>query len=244
LPHLTSTPFPCHAPPHTPKGVVVWQLHCLTCHTFAEPQLWQVWQTQRTPCCGREHTPQARCAGRAALGLASSRHTLAQDHKRVLLTKRRCRLNEARHSAQSKAPPTSDPALVFISSTICLVRLITVTTCISGFALVSAQAGERWPQNVCNEISSMESDTKAFWPDPGHRALVRSNLLVLLKYHCGVDTRAKEQFDDAALAAWDKRNDSNARAAVPPPPSWSQGPTNCIIRNLGGDGQRSTMSCQ
>jgi hypothetical protein len=44
LPHLTSTVETCHATPHTPKRVVVWQLQCPTCPTFAEPQVWQVWQ--------------------------------------------------------------------------------------------------------------------------------------------------------------------------------------------------------
>jgi hypothetical protein len=57
LPHLTSTPFPCHAPPHTPKGVVVWQLHCLTCHTLAEPQVWQVWQNPKLACGRPEFGP-------------------------------------------------------------------------------------------------------------------------------------------------------------------------------------------
>ena len=45
LPYLTSPREFCRAPPHTPKGVVVWQLECLTCRTFAKPQVWQVWQT-------------------------------------------------------------------------------------------------------------------------------------------------------------------------------------------------------
>jgi hypothetical protein len=43
LPHLTSSPKSCHATPHTPRGVVVWQLQCPTCRTLAKPQVWQVW---------------------------------------------------------------------------------------------------------------------------------------------------------------------------------------------------------
>ncbi len=35
LPRPTPTPL---------KGVVVWQLQCRTCRTFAKPQVWQVWQ--------------------------------------------------------------------------------------------------------------------------------------------------------------------------------------------------------
>jgi hypothetical protein len=46
LPHLTLSPPACHAPPHTPRGVVVWQWKCRTCRTLAEPQVWQVWQIQ------------------------------------------------------------------------------------------------------------------------------------------------------------------------------------------------------
>jgi hypothetical protein len=196
----------------------------------------------------------------------------------------------------------SDPAaLAIISSTIFFVRLIIVTTWISGFAVVSAGAGDRWPgtrlpdtrgssqppasefdpdaflaqvqkdenqgrwpRSVCNEISFMESETEEFVQfDPAYRALMRAKLIPLLKYHCGVDTRAKERIDDAAIDAWVKKDDSNARrrAAVPRPPSWDEttpaprkaapvekaepthGPMNCTIRNLGGDGQLSTMSC-
>jgi hypothetical protein len=138
----------------------------------------------------------------------------------------------------------SDPALAFISSTIFLVRLIIVTTCISGFAVISAQAGERWPQNVCNEISSMERETEEIKLRPEHRAFMRANVILLLKFHCGVDTRAKERIDQAAIDAWVKKDDRPApRRTVPVEADKPHGPMNCTIRNLGGDGQLSTMSC-
>jgi hypothetical protein len=37
LPHLKTAPLVCPATPHTPKGVVVRQAKCLTCHTSASP---------------------------------------------------------------------------------------------------------------------------------------------------------------------------------------------------------------
>jgi len=140
----------------------------------------------------------------------------------------------------------SDPALAFISSTICLVRLIIVTTCISGFAVVSAQAGERWPQNVCNEIASYERDTEEMKVQPYTRAFMRLNVMNLLKFHCGVDTRAWERIDQAAIDAWvqEERTSNARRRAVPVEADKPHGPMNCTIRNLGGDGQLSTMSCQ
>jgi hypothetical protein len=44
LPHLTSALISCRAPPHTPKGVVVRQLHRPTCPTSAPPEVRQVRQ--------------------------------------------------------------------------------------------------------------------------------------------------------------------------------------------------------
>src|SRR2546423_250385 len=37
LPNPTKSLFPCRAPPHTPRGVVVRQLHASPCRTSAEP---------------------------------------------------------------------------------------------------------------------------------------------------------------------------------------------------------------
>jgi hypothetical protein len=137
----------------------------------------------------------------------------------------------------------SDPALAFISS--CLVRLVIVTTCITGFAVASAQAGERWPQNVCNEIASYERDVEEMDVQPHTRAFTRLNVMQLLKSHCGVDTRAWERIDRAAINAWAKKDDCPApRRTVPIETDKPHGPTNCTIRNLGGDGSISTMSCQ
>jgi hypothetical protein len=47
LPHLTFSSPSRHTTPHTPKGVVVWQWNAEPCRTFAEPQVWQVWQSAR-----------------------------------------------------------------------------------------------------------------------------------------------------------------------------------------------------
>jgi hypothetical protein len=42
LQHSTAAAERCSATPHTPKGVVVQQMHCFTCRTVAAPQVQQV----------------------------------------------------------------------------------------------------------------------------------------------------------------------------------------------------------
>ena len=42
LQHLTAAAERCNATPHTPKGVVVQQMHCFTCSTLAAPGAQQV----------------------------------------------------------------------------------------------------------------------------------------------------------------------------------------------------------
>ena len=44
LQHLTAAAERCSATPHTPKGVVVQQMHCFTCRTLAALQVQQVQQ--------------------------------------------------------------------------------------------------------------------------------------------------------------------------------------------------------
>jgi hypothetical protein len=44
LQHHTAAAERCSATPHTPKGVVVQQMHCFTCSTLAAPQVQQVQQ--------------------------------------------------------------------------------------------------------------------------------------------------------------------------------------------------------
>jgi hypothetical protein len=117
----------------------------------------------------------------------------------------------------------SHPALAFVSP-IRLVRLIVITACITGSAAVSAQAGDRWPQNVCSDIAEELHFQEENWSDarPELLAISRSALLSLLQFHCGVDTRAKNKADhDAALAA-DRAQAASRRAAVPRPPSWNE----------------------
>jgi hypothetical protein len=46
LQHLTAAAERCSAAPHTPKGVVVQQMHRFTCSTLASPQVQQVQQTK------------------------------------------------------------------------------------------------------------------------------------------------------------------------------------------------------
>jgi hypothetical protein len=160
----------------------------------------------------------------------------------------------------------SDPALAFISSTIFLVRLIVVAASI-GFA-GSAQAADRWPPNVCSEIAAKEHAAQDLG-EAAHTAIARMMLLPMLRDHCGLDIRARVKADTAALDAWVETAQRRARLPAPAPRpqkveeeprgpciirnlggdgqlstmSCPSGPTNCIIRNLGGDGQLSTMTC-
>jgi hypothetical protein len=41
LQHFSAAPETCTATPHTPKGVVVQQMHCFTCRTLAAPRVQQ-----------------------------------------------------------------------------------------------------------------------------------------------------------------------------------------------------------
>ena len=47
LQHLAAAAERCSATPHTPKGVVVQQMHCITCRTLAAPEVQQVQQNGR-----------------------------------------------------------------------------------------------------------------------------------------------------------------------------------------------------
>jgi hypothetical protein len=72
--------------------------------------------------------------------------------------------------------------------------------------VLSSQAADSWPLNVCKELASEEwlQDT-SFSDQPESRALARVSLLRLMHDHCGVDTRAKMKADEAAFSDADKR---------------------------------------
>jgi hypothetical protein len=160
-----------------------------------------------------------------------------------------------------KALPMIDRARLFVSA-IRLVHLIGVAACISGSAAVSAQAGDRWPPEICSDLSEMLAFDEQIWSDarPELLGIARADLLFILAHHCGVDTRAKKQADLAAAKAADRAQAADRRAAVPPPPSWNETapmpaprrtvpahkprePENCIVRDVGAGGV-ATLDCQ
>ena len=158
------------------------------------------------------------------------------------------------------ALPMIDRARLFVSA-IRLVRLIVITACITGSAAVSAQAEDRWPPNVCSDISDQLVIDEQVWSDarPELLAVARADLLDILAQHCGVDTRAKKRADRAAALAADRAQAAARRAAVPipRPPSWTETepmprrkeadkprePENCIVRAEGAGGVAS-LDCQ
>jgi hypothetical protein len=67
--------------------------------------------------------------------------------------------------------------------------------------IVSAEATDRWPTNVCNTLASMEameSDTYANFPR--ERAIARKSLLIMQSNFCDVDVIAKSNADSAHIS--------------------------------------------
>jgi uncharacterized membrane protein YgcG len=66
----------------------------------------------------------------------------------------------------------------------------------------TAHAGEPWPANVCETLAKYEQkDIGYAQGDPVKLAFGRSNVLRMLRNHCGIDIRAKEAADLAAVRA-------------------------------------------
>lgn len=64
----------------------------------------------------------------------------------------------------------------------------------------AAHAGEPWPENVCTTLAKYEQkDIGYSKDDPIKLAYARSNVLRMLRNHCGVDIAAKEAADVAAV---------------------------------------------
>ena len=65
----------------------------------------------------------------------------------------------------------------------------------------TAHAGEPWPANVCATLANYEQkDSKVSEGWPMKLAFARSNVLHMLRNHCGVDITAKEAADVAAVS--------------------------------------------
>jgi hypothetical protein len=52
----------------------------------------------------------------------------------------------------------------------------------------AAHAGEPWPENVCNTLTGYEQRDVKRYTDPLTLAYARTNVLHMLKAHCGVET--------------------------------------------------------
>jgi len=99
----------------------------------------------------------------------------------------------------------------------------------------SAQAAERWPDNVCREVATIEKlDSKVYAGRPAALALARNDVLLMLQERCGVDVKAKMAADDAA-----SRTADAAPAAVPP--AVVKQHMNCVTLKLDRD--LATTNC-
>jgi hypothetical protein len=83
-----------------------------------------------------------------------------------------------------------------------------------GLMVCSAQAGERWPANVCSDIARLRTILEASTETPTDRAKVRYGLLLLQDTHCGVSTRALQDADLAIVS----RGDAPVRTPAPRAP--------------------------
>lgn len=68
--------------------------------------------------------------------------------------------------------------------------------------ITAVHAGEPWPENVCRTLAGYEQkDIGYARGDLIKLAYARSNVLRMLRNHCGVDISAKEAADVAAVKA-------------------------------------------
>jgi hypothetical protein len=94
--------------------------------------------------------------------------------------------------------------------------------------VVSAEAADRWPPNVCNVLANMETmESETYVNFPRERAIARSSLLILQSSFCGVDVTEKANADDAAIPAEARK---------------SRRLKSCTTIDLGGG--LSTTNCQ
>jgi hypothetical protein len=76
-----------------------------------------------------------------------------------------------------------------------------ILTAIGLFCLIAtaAHAGEPWPENVCHALDGYaQRDVKRYGTNPVTLAFARTNVLNMLRVHCGVDTTATMKADVAA----------------------------------------------
>jgi hypothetical protein len=64
----------------------------------------------------------------------------------------------------------------------------------------SAQAGERWPANVCKDIQGLRTIIESHDQTASDRADMRFAVLLMQEVHCSVDVRAARAADRAALS--------------------------------------------
>jgi hypothetical protein len=101
----------------------------------------------------------------------------------------------------------------------------------------AAHAGERWPANVCAGIAKYEQDDeKIYGGSARNLAIVRTDLLLMLRDHCGIDTTPQMKADVAAIDAHVAR-----RKAAGGGGTSTVRPMNCTTLRLDRD--MSTTTC-
>ena len=67
--------------------------------------------------------------------------------------------------------------------------------------MVSAEAADRWPPDVCKQLAVMEAFESEAWANfPQERAIARGSLLTLQHFYCDVDVSAKLHADSIAAS--------------------------------------------
>jgi hypothetical protein len=72
-----------------------------------------------------------------------------------------------------------------------------------GSMVCQAQAGERWPENVCKDIQGLRTILETDKPatDAVDRANQRFAVLLMQEVHCGVDVKAAQAADRRVFQA-------------------------------------------
>jgi hypothetical protein len=79
-----------------------------------------------------------------------------------------------------------------------------ITLAAFGLMATAAHAGEPWPEKICNVLHGYERfDIKVSDHQPYKLAIARSNVLHMLRAHCGDDIREREAVDVKAVGGGD-----------------------------------------
>jgi hypothetical protein len=120
-------------------------------------------------------------------------------------------------------------------------KLLLLTLAALCLMAAPALAGEPWPENICHVLTGYEQrDIRFYGNDPANLAFARTNVLHMLRNHCGVDITAKEAADVAATsgppAPSYSGNSGGGGGWIEPldGPTRSKPSTHCTTMSLGG----------